>query len=938
MRLSSLLKKAKIANKVQFDFEVKGISSNSKDVGDGFIFVPLKGTLSDGLQFLDEAVKNGAKIVLADRKISADIPVLEVEDARQSLAILSNLIYPSDEITKLAVTGTNGKTSIAYFTQQLLNKMQHKTASIGTLGVYVDGKLEKGSMTTPDSVTLSKKINALVSKNVKSVVMEASSHGLDQKRLDGFCFKAAGFSNLTRDHLDYHGSMQAYFKSKLRLFDRLLASNGLAVLNADEAEFDDIRKICMKKQIPVFSYGYCGFDLKIEQLTPLSDGQLLLLRHGSVIREIKLKVFGAFQVLNMLCAVGLASSLGYDVEQLLSFLPELEAPKGRLDLIAHYKKANVFVDYAHTPDAIENVLTSLKPHTKGKLIALLGCGGNRDAGKRSMMGDIANKLADQLYITNDNPRFEDPTLILESIKEACPKGIVIADRREAICAAIHSLREGDTLVLCGKGHETGQIVNGVVYPFDDTAEAQMAINIDKNLPVWDKTSLKAALGVDVVDGLKISGISIDTRTLTPGDLFIAFKGEKVDGHNFVHAAIEKGASACLVSHEVDGVQKERQIVVEDTFEALHELACYARERSKAFFIGITGSSGKTTTKEMLKASLEPYGVVGATKGNFNNELGVPITLAGLPVDAKYAIIEMGMNHQGEISKLTKMVKPDVSIITMIGTAHQEFFNTPKDIALAKAEIFEGQKEGSVAILNKNSVYFDLLEEKAKERNLKIISFGETDTADIYLKKCEITDVCDIEMNYQQQNYSYKINFLGKHFAMNSLAVLAAVDAVHVHIFDVLDYIQKTAPIKGRGLMKKVQLAIGNRITLIDDCYNANPSSMQASLSVLGAQMGGRRVAVLGQMMELGENAPQMHADLLKFVIENKVDKVYTVGSLMRYLYDVLPSSLKGKHVDTVEELIDVLPARLKGNDVVLVKGSNSVGLSKLVNKLYDGVI
>ncbi len=938
MRLSSLLKKAKIVNKGQIDFEVKGISSNSKDIKDGFIFVPLKGECLDGLQFLDEAIEKGAKVVLSDRKIKSSLPCIEVLDARESLAILANLIYPSENITKLAVTGTNGKTSIAYFTQQLLNKVQHKTASIGTLGVYVDGKLEKGSMTTPDSVTLSKKLNELAQQNVKSVVMEASSHGLDQKRLDGLSFKAAGFSNLTRDHLDYHGTMQNYFKSKLRLFDCLLEANGLAVLNADEDVFDDIRRICLKKNISVFSYGYCGFDLKIEQLTALPDGQLLLLRHGNVIREIKLNVFGAFQVSNILCAVGLASSLGYDVERLLTFLPELVAPKGRLDLIAQYKGANIFVDYAHTPDAVENVLTSLRPHTKGNLIALIGCGGNRDTGKRPMMGKIADELADKVYITDDNPRFEEANLIRQSIKEACPKGIEIADRREAIYQAVHLLNKSDTLVLCGKGHEAGQIVKGVTYPFDDTAEAKLAIEVDRKLPVWDKKSLKEALDVDTVDTLKISGISIDTRTLVPGDLFIAFKGEKVDGHQFVPLAIEKGAAACLVSKVIEGVQLERQIVVKDTLEALYQLAQYARERSKASFIGITGSSGKTTTKEMLKSSLEPYGIVGATKGNFNNELGVPITLASLPVDAKYAIIEMGMNHQGEISKLTQLVKPDVSIITMIGTAHQEFFKTPRDIALAKAEIFEGQKAGSVAILNKNSVYFNLLEEKAKERNLKVISFGETDTADIYLKKCEISDCCQIDMNYQNQDYSYKINFLGKHFAMNSLAVLAAVDSVKVHVFEVLDYIQRTEPIKGRGLMKKVSLSIGDSITLIDDCYNANPSSMQASLSVLGAQMGGRRIAVLGQMLELGENAPQMHANLLKYIIENKVDKVYTVGSLMKYLYDVLPSAIKGKHVDSVEELIDILPAKLIGNDVLLVKGSNSVGLSKLVNKLYDGVI
>lgn len=938
MRLSTLLKKAKILVKTHIDFDVKGISCNSKEIAEGYIFVPLKGEKFDGALFIEEAVSLGAKVILADRELKADIPVIKVDNVRETLAHLSYLLYPSDDMKKLAVTGTNGKTSIAFFTQQLLEKMDCKTASIGTLGVYANGKLEKGKMTTPDCVSLAKKLNQLSVEKFQASVMEASSHGLDQFRLDGLKFKAAGFSNLTRDHLDYHGSMENYFKSKLRLFDCLLETDGLAVLNADEVEFNDIRSVCFKRKIPVFSYGYCGFDLKIEQLQALPDGQLLTLKHGKVVRDIKLNVFGAFQALNILCSVGMASALGYNVEKLLSYLPELKAPKGRLDLVATKNGANVFVDYAHTPDAIKNVLMSLRPHTKGKLIIVMGCGGNRDAGKRSLMGAVSNELADVVYITDDNPRFEEASLIRKSIQDACPKGIEIADRRQAIYQAVASLQPGDTLVVCGKGHEAGQLIEGVSYPFDDTAEVLMAINTQKNKPIWDALSIKKALGIEVIEPLAISGISIDTRTLIPGDLFVALKGEKQDGHQFVAMAVEKGASACLVDHLIEGVQKERQIVVPDTLKALNQMALYARKQSQAIFIGITGSSGKTTTKEMLKTCLENRGIVGATKGNFNNELGVPITLASLPVDAKYAIIEMGMNHQGEISKLTKMVKPDITIITMIGTAHQEFFKSPREIALAKAEIFEGQKAGSVTILNKNSLYYDVLAEKATEKNLKIVSFGETDSADIYIKKCEISDSCKIMMNYKNQDYHYQIHFLGKHFAMNSLAVLAAVDAANVHVFDVLDAIGKTKPIQGRGLMKKITLSTGDEITLIDDCYNANPSSMQASLNVLGAQIGGRRIAILGQMMELGDMGAKMHAELIDFVINNKIDKVFGVGPLMKYLYDILPPAVRGKYVETTQELIDVLPSKLMKNDIVLIKGSNSVGLNQLVKLFNNGAI
>ncbi len=933
MRLLTLFKKANIKSDNLVDFEVKGIASSSKDVKEGFIFVPLKGEKFDGADFISDAIKNGAKLVIADRLMQTPVPFVKVDDARLVLARLSNLIYPSSEVKKIAVTGTNGKTSIAFFVYQLLKQCQIKVASIGTLGVYVDDVLEKGQMTTPDSVTLCKKLNELQKKEVKAVIMEASSHGLSQKRLDGFSFSCAGFTNLTRDHLDYHKSMQNYFEAKVYLFSSLLDQNGVAVLNADDDRFFDLKTVCEERNISVFSYGYNGSDLKIEKIESCEEGQKLTIKTKKGTKEIKIGVFGSFQVYNMLCAVGLVSRMGIDVDNILLKLADLKAPKGRLELISTHKGGKIFVDYAHTPDALENVLKSLRPHTRGRLSVLIGCGGNRDSGKRSIMGKIADKYADVVYITDDNPRFENPIDIQNAIKSACPKGIMVSDRREAICQAVQNLSEKDTLVVCGKGHETGQIIEGVTYPFDDTAEILRAVQINSQPLIWDRISLSEALNVEVSSASQITGISIDTRTLVPGDLFIAFKGEKQDGHQYVKTAIEKGASLCLVEHLVDGVFSNRQIEVPNTMRALEKMALYARKRSKARFIAITGSSGKTTTKEMLKACLSSKGLVSATKGNFNNEIGVPITLASIPPEAKYAVVELGMNHKGEISKLTKMVQPDVSVITMVGTAHQEFFDTPDGIALAKAEIFDGQKEGAIAILNRNTSFFEVLKKKAEEKKLKILTFGEASDADIILKETVIQNDCLVRMTYQNEDYAYRICFLGKHFAMNSLAVLGAVSALDIDMKDVLLAIEKTTPIKGRGLIKKVKLSKGGFITLIDDCYNANPSSMIASLQVLGSQKKGRRVAVLGQMMELGENAPKMHANLLSSIFENQIEKVFLIGPLMKNLSCILPSEVLGGYFETIRELTNALKMYLTEGDVVLVKGSNSVGLNKVVSEL-----
>lgn len=934
MLLSELLKKVSVLSNFSEDIEIKGISSSSKDVKSGYIFVPVKGLKNDGLDFLDEAIKNGAVLILTDREIKTHLPCLKTKHLLKTMALIASELYPSKKIKTIAVTGTNGKTSTAYYVYQLLNHFGIKTASIGTLGVYVDDVLQEGKMTTPDSIFLAKKLFELEQKGVEYVVMEASSHGLDQDRLAALSFESAGFTNLTRDHLDYHGSMDAYFEAKKKLFTSLLSQNGLAVLNADEETYNELRETLTQKETPFFSYGYCGFDLKIERLQPTSYGQELMLQYKGKIKTVQINIFGAFQVFNILCALGLVSNLGIDMEDLIDFLPNLKAPDGRLECVGKKMNANIFVDYAHTPDAVHNVLMSLRPHTKGRLIALIGCGGNRDTGKRSLMGEIACQEADEVFITDDNPRFEDPTIIREMIVQACPKAKVIPNRKEAIYQAVSCLNENDTLVVCGKGHEKGQLIQGVQYPFLDKNEVLAALNTQPDLIVWDAKSLEQALGVLVDETVRVSGISIDTRTLKPGDLFLAFQGEKVDGHDFVKKAVEQGASVCLVERFVDGVQKERQILVPNVLKALETLAIFARNRSEALFIGITGSSGKTTTKEMLKTCLSSKGTTYATKGNFNNEIGVPLTLAGLPLNAKYAVIELGMNHKGEISKLTNLVRPDVSVITMIGSAHREFFETEADIALAKSEIFEGQKKGSVAVLNHNSEYFDLMKKEAEEKELKVISFGENEAADFCLKSCVITDECFVSCERYQQQYDYKIQFLGKHFAMNSLAVLASVEALGISLDEILPVIKKTAPIQGRGRMQKINFKNGY-ITLIDDCYNANPSSMQASLSVLGRQTGGRKIAILGQMLELGENAEQMHKDLLKFVLENQIDRVYTIGTLMKCLNDVLPKELQGGYFDRVDEFVPLIFDQINENDIILVKGSNGVKLNKFVRMLQE---
>lgn len=938
MRLLELLDLCQIEQKTLPNIEVGGITSSSNCVCQGDIFVAVKGLKTDGASFIEQAVAKGAVAVLADRELKASVPVICVSDLRHTQAVMASYLYPSANIEKVAVTGTNGKTSTVFFVRQLLNAMGDLTASMGTIGISSPVYSQDGHMTTPDSTVLAKSLSLLDQKGIRFVAMEASSHGLDQKRLDGVLFKASAFTNLTRDHLDYHKSMDAYFEAKARLFLERTQEGGYAILNSDIPEFEALQKLCADKKLNILSYGKKATDLKLISQKPVVSGQEVELDLSGVYFHGVLKVYGDFQVMNILCAIGLCMGLGKKAEEIVPFLENLQAPDGRIDLAGFYNGATIFTDYAHTPDALERVLLSLRAHTENRLICLFGCGGNRDTGKRSQMGAIAERLADVVYITDDNPRFEEAMTIRNMIKESCPKGIVVDKRSTAIKTAIQGLQKGDILVLCGKGHETGQIIGDTTYMFNDKTLAQCVINTLSKDPLWQGCELNEALSAlkqPVDSALVITGLSIDTRTIKPGDLFIALKGEKTDGHLYATCAIQKGASAVLTDHILEGIFKEQQIVVSDTMVALEELARYARQRTKAVFVGITGSSGKTTTKEMLKTCFADQGSVFATGGNFNNQIGVPLTMAQIPQQTQFAVIEMGMNHTGEMRQLTKIVQPDISIITMIGSAHHAFFKTQEDIASAKAEIFEGQTQEGIAILNHDSPFFSYLKGKVTENKIQhIVTFGSQQDSMYHLDSCEVqADKMLVKATIKGQQYQFSLNFLGRHFAQNALAVLAGVEAAGGDLNQAIASLEKALPVAGRGAVFTAQTDLFKDVQVIDDAYNANPSSMIASIASLGLRKASRKIAVLGDMLELGEQSQVLHESIATALIENKIDKVYTIGKEMQAAHNLLPINMKACHTMTASEMVPVLLRELKDKDCVLIKASFGMNLRLIVTAL-----
>lgn len=928
------MKLSEVLGGISPDIEMNGITEKATDVENGFVFCALKGTKVNGADFITEAVQKGAVAVLTDQDVTADVPVIKVENPRAVLTQIATKLYPSEKLQKVAVTGTNGKTSTVYYVAEIMNKLGVLTASMGTIGVASPVVNIEGKMTTPDAVTLNKTLNLLQEKGIQAVAMEASSHGLDQGRLTGNQIVAGAFTNLTRDHLDYHKTMENYLAAKAKLFAEFIQDGGSAVLNADVPEYDYLKDICLKRNLKVISYGKKADTLKLLSQTPTEKGQDLIVAVDGKEYKIATQIYGDFQAYNILTAVGLCMGLGKTWAEIEPILADLTPPAGRLENVGETPDgAQVFVDYAHTPDALERVLISLRPHTKGNLCCLFGCGGNRDTGKRAQMGEIADRLADKVYITDDNPRNEDPAPIRAAIKGACPKGEEYDNRRKAIQVAIQNLQTGDVLVLAGKGHESGQLIQGVNYPFNDKVEAQLVLKKMKEKSLWSASELKMALNTDVDENVVAYGVTFDSRSVQTGDLFVALKTETNDGHKYVRQALESGACACVVDHEIEGIFKENQIVVPDTLKALEALARFARMRTSAVVIGITGSCGKTSTKEMLADCLAKQGKVHKTRKNFNNNLGVPFTMANLPADTQYAVVEMGISHPGEMTELSDFVRPNVTIVTNIAPAHQEFFPDTRAIAAEKIHILDYQNKDGSIVLNADDEQYQFLADTATAAGLKkIIRFGQSEKADFRLISASFQgDKTHVAARWHGDKLGYELNFVGMHFALNSLAVLAAIDAAGASVDQAVQDIQELTPIQGRG-QTGTMLVDGKAVHVIDDAYNANPVSMTASIKALGLRPG-RKVAVLGDMLELGEKSYEMHLDILTELEQNNIDKLYAVGPTMCQVFDLAPSQIQGAKAMKALELVDVLKHDLQESDWVLFKASHGTGLDPLIQKL-----
>jgi len=461
--------------------DFSGLTSDSRKVQPGWLFAALPGSSADGARFVKDAVARGAAAVLGTPALEAEVAALGVrfipaDNPRAALAQFAAAFFGAQPQVVAAITGTKGKSSIVAFLREIWSHGGHAAASLGTVGVIGPKGAIPLSHTTPEPVEIHALLAKLAEDGVDHLAVEASSHGLDQHRLDGVRIRACGFTNITRDHMDYHSTFEHYLSAKLRLFTEVVQDGGVAVVNADAGHAEHFIAAAKARGLTLLTVGEKGEAITLLERTSIGVAQQLVLRHAGKTHNVTLPLAGAFQAANALVAAGLAIGLGEDADRTFAALATLKGAPGRMEKVAFAATgAPIYVDYAHTPDSLEKVLEALRPHTAGKLHVVFGCGGDRDKGKRPLMGAIAAKLADDVIVTDDNPRTEDAATIRREILAATPGAREISDRREAIRAAAKSLMQGDVLVIAGKGHETGQYINGVTHPFSDREEAIAAV-------------------------------------------------------------------------------------------------------------------------------------------------------------------------------------------------------------------------------------------------------------------------------------------------------------------------------------------------------------------------------------------------------------------------------------------------------------------------------
>ncbi len=923
-----------------------GISFNSKDIKKDNIFFAIKGNNFDGNKFISIAIKKGSKIIISEKRITnpqKDILFIHTKNIRKLLAEIAFKIYKNKPNNLIAVTGTNGKSSVLDFYFQLLKLNKIKVASIGTLGVKSKNIRRNLQNTTIDPIRMGQILSKLKSQKINNVIMEASSHGLTQHRLDGLKFSSGIFTNLSQDHLDYHKNFKEYLKAKLYLFENLIGKKGNVITDETLPEFKRIKKIAISRKLKLHVLNNSKNQFQILSHSYRGEKQILKIRYYNLTREINLNLIGKIQLKNILMAIIAAKNSNISLIKILNVLSQLKPIDGRLEKIGKIKnRSKVILDYAHTPDALRICLSNLKEQFPNKKIILLfGCGGNRDQNKRFKMGKIACDYSNEIYLTDDNPRFEDPRKIRDDIKKGIQDTSIkeIPDRKRAISEAIKNLNTGDILLVAGKGHEKTQDFGKKKIYFSDKKIILDCIklkntNLSKNFKIniiKELSKIKNKIPL-----VKADKARINSKEVNKNDIFFAIKGKKNDGNKYIGEAFKNKASLVVVNKVQNKFNSKLQIKVRNTLKFMTEISKIFRQNIDTNIIAITGSCGKTTLKELLGNVLGKISSVSISPKSYNNKFGVPLSLLNLKHSDEFGVLEVGMDKKGEIDNLTNIIKPNVGLITNINYAHAKNFKNIKQIALAKAEMIKNILPNGFVVLNADDSFFKLHKRIAENNNINVISFGiKTKKANVKLfniKKVKKAFKIKVKLNDK-----FKYFIISNNFQSNIYNILSALSVISIYK-DVLKLNEKIfldfrSP-AGRGDHSTIK--IGNKkINLIDESYNSNPLSLKSALKNYDNidTKKYRKYLLLGDMMELGSHSKKLHQSIVPLINETNIDKVFVMGKMVREIFYNIVKVKRGRILENKSGIFELIKKDFNNNDYLMIKASNATGFNSIVNNL-----
>ena len=901
---------------------ISGLSSNSREVKKNYIFFAIKGNKLNGEKFIKDAINKGASIIICSKSCkykSKKIPVIKTKNIRYLLSEISSRFYKLKPKNMIAVTGTNGKTSVADIFYQILRANNVPAATIGTLGIKYNGKIIKTNLTSPDTINLHKYLHFLKKKKINNVIIETSSHGLDQKRLHHINFKGAIFTNFSQDHLDYHKTMKSYLNAKLILLREILKKKSIVITDKEIKPFKIIKKIANKKNFKLLDISH-EFQ-KLKNINSMYESEFKLKNLAMALKAVKICYF--------------KEKLIYKT------IKKIREVNGRLELIKKYpNNIKIFVDYAHTPDALLKTLKSLRSNYGNNISLVFGCGGERDKRKRPLMAKIANENCKNIYVTDDNPRNENPGEIRkELLRNICKeKSFNIGNRKLAIKKAIQNATPNEVVLIAGKGHEEKQIYKNKIINISDK---QIVKNLNLKIKSLDRKKQNYLQNRKILSDLldkkitfNFSGLSIDTRTIQKNNLFLAIKGRKDDGNKFIYEALKKGAG-CVVTSSNLKKNKKKILKVKDSISFLNNFAKLKRKYSSAKIIAITGSAGKTSLKNLVKNLLQYFGKTYSSPKSFNNHLGVPISLSNLSLESKFGVFEVGMSRAREIKKLTNLIKPHIGVITNIGEAHLENFLNIKGIADAKSEIIENIETGGTIILNRDDKFFNHLFKKSKSHKLKILTFGFHKKSDICAKKIVTNNnISNVIITFDKQTIDLEIKDLNIY---NVLSAIAVLKELKINIFKIKKKFKYLQSSEGRGKKHSI-FRYKKKFKLIDESYNANPLSVKNAINKLSLikKEKFKKYLILGDMLELGSNSKKYHTELSKVINKSDIDKVFVKGKKTIFTYKHLRKNKRGNILQNNEDIDLSLSQIISNNDYLMIKGSNAMGLNNFSKKMIRG--